>query len=78
MRQQLGDIESLHYTAQTLSELAYEQIDLISNVVNDDTVNTAVMRLDALTRSIHRSVLLIQESTVAISLALDEVESGAQ
>lgn len=78
MRQHLGDVEGLVYTAQTLSEIAFEQIDLISSLTSGDAVNTAVMRLDALTRSICRSVLVIQEATEAAYLVLEEVEGGAQ
>lgn len=74
LRQHLGDIDSLGYTAVTLIEIAYDQIDPIGDTGTVDmSVRTAVMRIDALVRSVHRSVLLMQESAADISLALDEV-----
>lgn len=68
IHQQLRDAESLGYIAQTLNEITYDQIDSITELRDvDAAISTAVARIDALTRSVHRSVLLMQE---AVELAL--------
>jgi hypothetical protein len=77
VRQQLGDIESLVYTAQTLGEISLEQTDLLCDLVSEQAAITAVMRLDALVKSICRSVVLIQESAAAISLVLEDSQVAA-
>lgn len=77
VRQQLGDIDSLVYTAQTLSEMSLEQTDLLCDLVNSPAGNTAVMRLDALARSVCRTVVLIQEAAAAVSLMLEDAPGVA-
>lgn len=75
--QQLGDIGEQALTAQTLAEIAFKIID--DMVVTDPAASLeAAKRLDALFKSAYRAAIVIQESAVTISLALEEVEGGVQ
>lgn len=76
MRQHLGDIEDEALTAQTLAGMALEILGDI--VVADESTHQALTRLDALFRSAYRNAVMIQESAVTVSLALEDFEGGAQ
>lgn len=76
LRQHLGDAEDQALTAQTLAEIAFEIIDDI--VVTDPAATLqALTRLDALFKSAYRAAIVIQESAVVMSLALEEVGGAA-
>lgn len=75
MRQHLGEVEDEALTAQTLSGMALEIIDGI--IVKDEAAHQALIRVDALLRSAYRNAVMIQESVVTISLALEEVGGAA-
>ncbi|MEV4782104.1 hypothetical protein [Burkholderia sp. LMU1-1-1.1] len=72
----VSSVEEQALTAQTLAEIAFEIIDGMN--ITDPATLQAATRLDALFKSAYRAAILIQESAAAISLALEEVEGGAQ
>lgn len=68
--QQLGDIEEQAQAAHTLTEICFEELDRAGAAITDHAGNSAVLRLDALMKSIFRNVTLIQASVDAIGDAL--------
>lgn len=76
IRHQVGDIESQALAAQTLCEIAFEELDSITS--GDPEVARVVLRLDALIKGVYRNDVLNQEATDSIRGLLAEVEGGVQ
>jgi hypothetical protein len=70
----LGDIESQVLSARTLTEICFEELDRAGAAITDEAGHRAVLRLDALMKSVFRNVALIQ---VAVELAGGALHEGA-
>ena len=70
VRAQLGDIESQALAAYTLTEICFEELDRAGSAHIDADAHRAVLRLDALMKSVFRNVALIQASVDIIGEAL--------
>lgn len=74
IKMHLEHIEEQAIAAKALCEIMYDEIDLI----NDQGVTNAAVRIDALVKATHRNAVLTQESVQALSLVLLDEEGGAQ
>ncbi|SEN31895.1 hypothetical protein SAMN05428959_1011156 [Duganella sp. CF517] len=72
LRLHVESIQDQALTAQTMAEMA---IEILGGTV---IVEEMMARLDALFKSTHRAVIVIEESASAMSLAFEEVEGGEQ
>lgn len=77
VRQHLGDIESQALAAHTLTEICFEELDRAGEAITDPAGHKAVLRLDALMKSVFRNVALIQASVELAGAEVLHAEGAA-